>query len=125
MQLDDGRTWKRHIDQLREVGSRLESTRVPLPCELPNIPDVVSPQAKDTGPNISAGNNMSNEPVAEPDFQPPSSPTDRTSAGVDNTNQPVAVVPGSTVSVPPVQRDYRQSPRRSGRATRPPTRLDL
>nr|XP_029711580.1 uncharacterized protein LOC115256768 [Aedes albopictus] len=125
VQLDDGRTWKRHIDQLREVGSRLESTRVPLPCELPNIPAVVSPQAKDTGPNISAGNNVSNEPVAEPDFQPPSSLTDKTSAGVDNTNQPVAVVPGSTASVPPVQRDYRQSPRRSGRATRPPTRLDL
>lgn len=64
--LDDGRTWKRHIDQLREVGSSLLNERP--------VPATVCPEETEEPPQPAVPAQASTEPAPTPAQSPHQQP---------------------------------------------------
>ncbi|XP_062554222.1 uncharacterized protein K02A2.6-like [Armigeres subalbatus] len=130
VQLDDNRIWKRHIDQLREVGPNLPVRRS-LP-DMPILPDV------STQPTI-APNASSSRTVPASQEAPTTANFGATIASP--SVQPVLVSasdPSQTLSVPTTNKSsepfaksgrstglHQQTPRRSTRVVKAPKRLNL
>lgn len=119
VELDDGRTWKRHIDQLREVGPNLPNRReqtTPVLIEEPpteaDEPDVVPDQPAPAEAGVSP-EAMTSLAVPQP---PPRATGDGAASGPGTA---------SFKRKPSNGTDYQASPRRSGRVIRPPRKLDL
>ncbi|XP_058828320.1 uncharacterized protein K02A2.6-like [Topomyia yanbarensis] len=122
IRLDDGRTWKRHIDQLREVGPTLPNRR-DIPVVIKDVP-AETVQTDDLDPELTATTSATQKVGATTTMGPKESPSE--SAGVTE-KQIDKVTSGSRTANTshPNQTDYRQSPRKSGRVIRPPSRLNL
>ncbi|XP_058444176.1 uncharacterized protein K02A2.6-like [Malaya genurostris] len=119
IELDDGRTWKRHIDQLREIGPNLTTNRT--------VYDIIVPEDDSTGPETEKPDAASTE-YATP-CVPSSSkeiPAVRSLPVKDKKNQVAENYPVSrSVLENPAVPINDHSPRRSSRIIRPPRRLDL
>lgn len=126
IKLDDGRIWKRHIDQVREVGANLPA-RPELPTPRVEI-DTVPATLRSDGPAQTPHTTMSSSvpaanPIAESQTRP--QPSTSTSA-VPRLNVPPAVSdPRPQIPAVSVEPNYQQSPRRSSRIIKPPRRLNL
>lgn len=130
IKLDDGRLWKRHIDQLREVGANLPSGRPEIPAECFE-PDIV-PVAPRTNPvqHTPQAAAAVPTPIAEPQ-------SSRSAAATPKPPEPPAVPKPKSqgpLAVPKLkptnaagrsEANNQQSPRRSTRVIKPPRRLDL
>lgn len=124
VQLDDNRIWKRHIDQLREVGPNLQAERG-LP-EMPILPNV-TPRAVAV-PNTSSSSVMPKtlEPSTSTNMNASKSSTVPSSSRVepDAVPQPQPSSSASCTSEPS-KASNQQTPRRSTRVVKPPKRLNL
>ncbi|XP_058456616.1 uncharacterized protein K02A2.6-like [Malaya genurostris] len=122
IQLDDGRVWKLHIDQLREVGENLQPKRSELPAvrfEADNLPFVhrssTSTSEKHDPVSISG---PAENPLVE----------SQSSRSIPATTGPSVSSAKATTSIPTTsaKSDHQQqSPRRSTRIIKPPRRLNL
>ncbi|XP_055584942.1 uncharacterized protein K02A2.6-like [Uranotaenia lowii] len=123
IRLDDGRTWKRHIDQIREVGQHLPNKNdQPTPVLIENDP------VTETTVPVAIERTTMNTPVT-PRVLPsgPKSPTKPPSMPARSTEDQVTEVAlGPREAAANTGRSHdHQSPRRSGRVIRPPKKLDL
>ncbi|XP_062542475.1 uncharacterized protein K02A2.6-like [Armigeres subalbatus] len=127
VQLDDNRIWKRHIDQLREVGqnlraeplpiiNQLPSSTIPRPDETPSLPLVTPPNSEATALSKRSTINVSRESpsIFNQDEQ--------TSILEMRPIRPVVETTGDMVKPSPIP---RHMPRRSTRVSKPPRRLNL
>ncbi|XP_062717120.1 uncharacterized protein K02A2.6-like [Aedes albopictus] len=122
IKLDDGRLWKRHIDQLREVGANLPArpTLPAIPLEMETVPAVPRSDVPEQTPCAAVPPPITAAtPIAEP--QP------STSASAVPRPNVLSAVPEPRPQIPGVRAEpnYQQSPRRSSRIIKPPRRLDL
>ncbi|XP_053698835.1 uncharacterized protein K02A2.6-like [Sabethes cyaneus] len=124
IQLDDGRSWKRHVDQLREVGPSLTTHPLVNSAEFTlaeNLNDVPCSGQSTFGNEIPCTPSPSQMTRGHPT---PPSPLPAENKLAETVTVSKSVQPGIDKEAPSVT-NYQQLPRRSGRVIRPPTKLDL